>query len=493
MTATARYVGAGALLALVVAAGAVHAGHGPTLGADDHGQYLLHAKALVEGRPYADIGFIHTRYSTKVAPIAEPPGLPVLLAGVFSVAGQSAAAGRVILYAAFALLGLVVFRYMRTIADASTATIVSAWTLTALARAHVLDTMLADAPFCAALWGCFLLADSERVRGLKGIALLGIAGAAAFAFRMAALPLLPAVATALLLRPRDERRGFITLGIVWTLVAAAIMLGLRSGEVLGSETIRTPSVFLGDVIFNLREVLIGLRFGIPISFANRQLNIVVHALMLTVALIGALTGMRERYRRFAWITAVWYLVMIIVLPTGSSRYMWPLYPFLALGFVEGASFIARAVTRGQRETAGRNAAVAIVVASLLIAWGFAQDALAKAPATYTRLADVSSMREALAREAAGRDRPRVVFFSPRVMLWEDGYVTMAPFAAPPDELLRVMRSSAITHVVIGDAGTGVLGIAELQVAASKHAAELHEVFVNRSFRVLALRRQDLAK
>lgn len=482
MTRIARRASAAALLGLVLVTGAVHAGHGPTLGADDHGQYLLHAKALVEGRPYSDIGFIHTRYSTKVAPIAEPPGLPVLIAGIFSVAGERTPAVRVILYLSFALLGLVVFRYVRMLADVGTAAVVAAWTLTALARAHVLDTMLADVPFSAALWGCFLLADSAPVRGTRRLVLLGILGAMAFAFRMAALPLLPAAATAFVLRPREEKAGFLTLGIVWAVVAAAILLGLRSGEVLGSETLRTPAVFLNDVAFNVREMFIGARFGIPFSFANRQLNILSHGVVLTIALIGAVGGLRERYRRFAWISAMWYLVMLVALPTGSSRYMWPLYPLFALSFVEGARWIARAIAGRTRESTP-----ALASAALLIVLGISQDALAKTPPTYTRVSDISAMREALAREAAGQERLRVLFFSPRVMTWEDGYVTLAPFAARTPELLSVLRDLRISHVVIGDAGTGVPGMAELRTAVSEESAQFRDVFTNGSFRVLALR------
>ncbi|HEY7568292.1 MAG TPA: glycosyltransferase family 39 protein [Gemmatimonadaceae bacterium] len=488
MTTLARRASAAALLGLVLVTGAVHAGHGPALGADDHGQYLLHAKALVEGRPYSDIGFIHTRYSTKVAPIAEPPGLPVLIAGVFSVAGEKTPAVRVILYLSFALLGLFVFRYLRTLADVGTAAVVTAWTLTALARAHVLDTMLADIPFCAALWGCFLLADSAPLRGTRRLVLLGILGAMAFAFRMAALPLLPAAATALVLRPREEKAGFLTLGIVWAVVAAAILLGLRSGEVLGSETLRTPGVFLNDVVFNLREMRTGARVGIPLSFANRALSILFHGVVLTIALIGALVGLRERYRRFAWITAVWYLVMLVLLPTGSSRYMWPLYPLLALSFVEGARWIVRAIA-----PRGRDAAPGLAAAVLLIVLGVAQDALAKTPPTYTRVAEIGAVREALAREAVGQERLRVLFFSPRVMSWEDGYVTMAPFAAPTSELLAVVRSSRITHVVIGDAGTGVLGLPELQTAVSERPSEFRDVLTNSLFRVVALRTYGATK
>lgn len=480
MTTLARRASAAALLGVVLVTGAVHAGHGPTLGADDHGQYLLHAKALVDGRAYSDIGFIHTRYSTKVAPIAEPPGLPVLIAGVMGVAGERTQWVRGILYASFALLGVVLFLYMRTLADTATSAVATAFSLTALARAHVLDTMMADIPFCLALWACFLLIDQKPLTGAGRLMLVAVVGALAFSFRMAALPLLPAAATALLLRPRNERPGFLTLGIVWTLVAAAIMIGLRSGAVLGGETLRSPGVFMRDVAFNIHEMLTGVRLGMPVSLPNRWLNIFIHAALLIVTLIGAVLGVRHRYRRFAWITAAWYVVMLIVLPTASSRYMWPLFPLLALSFIDGSRWVIRALTRRQHD------ALPLAAASVLIAVGVAQDTLADPPRTYARDGDIASVRAALASEASGSSPLRVMFFSPRVMTWEDGYVTMAPFAAAPSELLSVLRSERISHVVIGDGGTGVLGMSELQAATTAEPAQFRDVFRNNSYHVLAL-------
>ena len=205
-------------------AGLNHAGHGPTLGADDHGQYLLHAKALVEGRPYADIGFIHTPYSTKVAPLTEPPGLPLLIAGVFLVRGQRTQAVRGILYVSFALFAVFVFTYFRSISGAGIAAVVTAWTVTSLARMHVLDTVLADLPFCAALWACFWLADTTPNSRGQRIALLAVAGAAAFLFRLAALPLIPAAFfAAFATRRTGGWRAYAALGVFWSAVALLVM------------------------------------------------------------------------------------------------------------------------------------------------------------------------------------------------------------------------------------------------------------------------------
>src|SRR5688572_29596533 len=60
---------------------------GPGLRADDYGQFLMHAKALAEGRPYTDIGYIYSPFRWGIGPVAAPPGLPLTLAVIYRLLG----------------------------------------------------------------------------------------------------------------------------------------------------------------------------------------------------------------------------------------------------------------------------------------------------------------------------------------------------------------------------------------------------------------------
>lgn len=479
-----------AVVALIAAIVMAHWRHGPEFGADDHGQYLLHAKALVEGRPYTDIGFIHTPYSTLVAPIAEPPGLPVLIAGVFSVAGTGSGAARAILLTSFALFGLLVFQYFKHAASPIVAAIVTAWTLVALGRLHALDTMLADLPFCVCLWLAFHLADGAPVRGTKRLLLLTLAGAAAFTFRMAALPLLPAAATALLVRDGEERRGFLISGAAWTLAAVAVMWGLPAAEVLAGEALRSPAAILGDVTLNARAIWDGARMWSPLWLEHRALNLTLHSVLLVVAIIGAVIALRAQPRRFAYITAAWYLIMLVALPTRAPRYMWPLFPLMTYAFLTGAQWLLALVPRVH---VARRQVLACTVATLVIVAGLARDVIAPAPRTFDSIPDVQSVRDVLRREDGGTGRVRVVVFAPRVVAWEDGLTTMSMFDAPPDEMLRVLREHGITHVVSGDAGTYAIGAAGIPRLVESRPGSFRELYRNDSFRVYATRDRALAQ
>ena len=463
--------------------GVVHAPHGPTLGADDHGQYLLHGKALADGRPYADIGFIHTPYSTKVAPITEPPGLPLLIAAVFEVTGPNAQPVRTVLYVSFALLGLIVFLYFQPVVGLGKAALVVAWSLTALARQHTLDTVLADLPFCAALWTCFYLADNAAQNLRRRFAALAVTGASAFAFRLAALPLsLGAFVAAWTRRQnRTEARGYFALGMVWAAVAAAVMFGLHAADTLAGETLRSPATFARDAFNNLREMSVGARLGVPLTIPSQRARIAIHAVALTIAFIGLVGTFRAHRSRFAWTFGVCYVAMLVALPGGSPRYMWPLYPFLAFGFLEGLERIARTIPRLTR------AAVPATVTFLIVAIGVLQDVAAPAPPTYATLPEISAVRAALERESLRPGDLRVVVFSPRVMTWEDGYTTMAPFDASPDEQLRVLRRNRITHIVLGDAGTRAPATDAMRRLVIERPRAFQEIFANSLFRIVSLR------
>ncbi|MET0399847.1 MAG: hypothetical protein ABW277_23870, partial [Longimicrobiaceae bacterium] len=96
---------AAAVLVALLHAAAPGNGPGPTYG-DDWALYLLHARSLVEGRPYADTGFLVNPLNPWFSPQRYPPGFPLLLAPVYAAAGLDfrALKGVVVLGLAGALL-----------------------------------------------------------------------------------------------------------------------------------------------------------------------------------------------------------------------------------------------------------------------------------------------------------------------------------------------------------------------------------------------------
>jgi hypothetical protein len=467
----------------VLASSAWHWGHGPRIGADDHGQYLLHARALIQGRSYVDIGFIHTPFTTLIAPVAEPPALPLVITAIFAVAGESVALVRAVLVLSLAGLALLVWQYFRRFENETTAVVIAAWTVVALARLHVVDTVLADIPFAAALWLTLLIADSAPPeRPWRHYLALALAGAVAFGFRMAALPLLPGIACYVLLRPAAERPGLLAAGAIWTLTALGVLFLLPGADSLGSEVARAPSAVLRDVLTNFDATLGGARSWIPITLPWLWLNRVVHALVLLLTAWGALIALREQPRRFAFLTAAWYLIMLAAIPTASGRYLWPLYPLLTFALIRGLRWVAATLTLG-----ARSVRLALAAAALLLAAGLLQDIVAPRPRTLSDHADAQAVVQALQREAQQRT-VRTAFFSPRVLTWYTGITATAFGDGPPDALYDEVQRQGLTHVVVGDAGTSDLGRNAIARMVAQHQQAFVPLLQNSSFVLYEVRR-----
>lgn len=471
---------AAALCALGIALGAIHWGHGPLLGWDDHGQYLLHARNLVEGLPYTNIGFIHNKYSTLVGPVAEPLGLPSVLALLFSVFGVSVTVARVFLWASLLVFGWIVYLTFRQVASRGIAFLVAAWTIVAFSQVHAFDPVLADIPYSATLWLTLSLADRGRVITKERLALLAVAGALAFSFRMAALPLLPAAATALVLRAKEERPSFFLLGVIWTVAAGCFMLILPTADALGGETLRDSAGVVRDTLVNVTAALHGVRDFLLIGTFPKPINYLVQGPLVAIIAVGLLASMREPRLRFTYITTAWYALMLLAIPSRDSRYLWPLYPLLAYAFVVGAARVVRIVST---KSANRTA---LGIGATLVALGVVRSVAAPPPPAYTQDAAVVEMRAALARLDQGTKSLRVVSFAPRVMRWEDGYVTMAGFPARESrEGFETLRRERITHVVTGDPGTDAAGMDGIDAVVREYPKSFREVFRNRIFTIYA--------
>jgi hypothetical protein len=80
---------------------------------DDFAMYILHAKNIVEGKPYADTGYIYNQFNSKLGPRMYPPVFPLLLAPVYRVFGLNLTAFKIeiiLIFLAFLFLLFMLFR-----------------------------------------------------------------------------------------------------------------------------------------------------------------------------------------------------------------------------------------------------------------------------------------------------------------------------------------------------------------------------------------------
>lgn len=96
---------------VVLGIGAVHLaslreGH---IWGDDFAEYLLHARNLVEGSPYAAIGYVYNPHYPAIGPPTYPPGCPLILAPVYALFGLNLTALKVEMIALFLVFLVAVY------------------------------------------------------------------------------------------------------------------------------------------------------------------------------------------------------------------------------------------------------------------------------------------------------------------------------------------------------------------------------------------------
>ena len=150
-----------------------HWNWGPPAGAGDYAQYLVHARAIVEGRPYTDIGYIYHPGAPMVGPRAYPPGLPLTLAPIVAFAGVHSPLIRVLMLATVLAFAFFAFRdwrwHIATVAGRDGGGHPPLSPGSALRHAGI---PAPDAGLCALLWAAVLAVDRAESWTWRRIALV---------------------------------------------------------------------------------------------------------------------------------------------------------------------------------------------------------------------------------------------------------------------------------------------------------------------------------
>lgn len=464
---------------------------GPAPGSDDWAQYLLHAEALAEGRPYADIDYVFSHYAWGTGPPIAAPGLPLTFAPVLALTPfrhwMHAGFNIVTLLVLMAIMGAYFGRH-HPVRAASAALL----TAMAIILARGADTLHPDVAFVTLIWGALLLIDSQEHwtwTRTVGIALLGLW---AILYRVAALPLIPAMALFGVMAWKAHRFKPWLITAVWAGAAAYLTFVVESGQIpspasyieIPQDDAITPSRW-GVMLKEAFEYRLGV-FQLELyPFAQGTLNDVYHALVTPLVLLGVLMWMEGTWFRYAVIFSAAYVAMLLLVPFGISRYMWPLWPVAAFGLVTGVdAALDRIPMRWLPKNGFRSAAfVVAVVGVALVTTGI--HSVEPSVNSLDTVQEVVSFAQGLPPE----DDPRFVFYLPRSFAWTANLPTMALIATPSNEAaIRELEEKRITHVVVGILGDPV-HIASLERWTSvivSHPERFTMLLENQDFAVYAV-------
>ena len=465
-----------------------HWDYGPLALFGDWSQYLLHADALRHGRAYGDIGYIFTALNPYTGPPTQPPGLPMVLVPLLALTnGAREAVAYKLLMIAFAFSFLwAAWTYFARNDNPWFATISVMVTGLWLEISFVTNVVQPDVGFCAFLWIIFALADQRTTWTWPRVAVVTVLGLAALSFRVAALPIFPAVGAYALIHRRELGfRPFVPV-IAWVacgLIGAVVVPGaLTFGKLLPTEL----SALVRNVAEAVRLYPLAVFDLFLYPFPWNRANDVYHLGIAALAAIGAISWVVREWRRLLTIFAVFYIGMLVVLPMRDSRYLMPLAPLAVFFAARGMSIVATwiAARAGRAMTVERSARVALAASLVIVMIALATQLNQRKPIV---LKDAEGVTTLLSRLSdANRTAPvRVAFVNPRVLTWETGIPAMGFFEASPDSTVAEFRAKRITHLVLGDLDTDPKHFRSVQAAVAARPDAFRRLFAEGAFTVYA--------
>jgi hypothetical protein len=317
----------------------------------DYALYIMHARNIVDGVIYNQTPFL-ANPENAIHPASYPPGLPLLLAPMYSLFGVDLDAMKwvgILSLAAWAVAYAHIAKKMLHW--------IPALAVTAVMSLHpyfwkLKDTIFSEFPFLLFTYATLLLADrliykdrfpavsQSTVRtSIACILTLTLASQT----RIAGVVLFPT----LLLGSWLHNRRPVTLTVLS--VATAIVLGVLLHRWLPSD----PGTYLSYFDeFSVRGMLSALRayavsVGSLIEAGIPRRNWFDHsaiAIFLGLVVIGVVSRLRERVSVFELFLGA-YIALLIAFPvhTESDRYSMPIWPLLMLYAARGVSVIGGAI------------------------------------------------------------------------------------------------------------------------------------------------------
>lgn len=420
----------------------------PSATSGDYAQYLSHARALVEGRPYGDIGYIYQPGASLIGPQDYPPGLPVTLAPLVALGGVHSPLVRLLMVTCVVLFAaLAAWRLAHHVEpwQAALGGALAAYSLEASAGTVA---AMSDPGFAVLLWGTVLLVDKDGAWTWRRAAAVTALGFGAMSYRMAGVALVPGLALYALMHRR--RLGALPFAppLVW---AGAGALALAAGLVRIPFTERLlPSNFeLGEHLSTfVRQYKVGLFAAELYPFASNGANDAYHLVASVLLLVGLVVLVRRARRTFMIALGAAYGLMLLVAPVAEARYAWPLYPILGTALVLGTTIVvaklaARWTPRAQRATAAAPLIGILVLALVTNARGAPPPSLVRHPDAHALFAWLIQRNSALPPGAP----MRIAFHNPRVLTLETRVAAMGLVPRTPPGQMAALIDARATHLV----------------------------------------------
>ena len=416
---------------------------GPPTNAGDYAQYLLHAKAIVEGRPYADTGYIFHPDAWIIGPRAYPPGFPLTLAPLVALVGVHSHLFRLLMLANVVALAYLAARRLAMTVEPWQAAIGAGFAAFAVGTKWGALELISDPGFAALMWGTILAVDTTKEWTWRRILLVTVLGGMSIAYRLAGVAVIGAFAMYALLTWRSHRGRAAIPVVIWGVGGALAAL-----TVFHSADLVTVLAGWRGVMINLtatpRKYLPSIVVAMLRPTEALAVNRVYYLCAGTATLVGAVTIVRRSYRSFLALVCLVYVLMLVVSPVSEGRYLWPLYPLIACALAVGLTDVVEWLRVYVPALSARP--IVVVMLGVVATAALYTDINRPRPETFIGAPNAEALFAWL-RHTSRVTPLRVVFYNPRVVALETGVPAMGILNRTPREHLVAFADQRITHVI----------------------------------------------
>ena len=293
---------------------------------DDFAQYILHARNIASGAPYAETGYIYNPHNPAIGPRTYPPGFPLLLAPLVGIFGLDFRPMKTLIIVCFVGALLLVPRVFRR--DLPTPYFAAFMLVMGLSPyfLDIKDDVNSDIPFLffvlLALYAFAQVGETDNRRRLVYAVLAGLATYASVATRVLGAVLLPCFLLHDLVRSRRiSQMTAVTCALALALTSVQYAVGQRDGSYFDQLSL-SPSIVGHNVVAYLRALSEFWDNGY--TDFGRKAVFVVTAGFTAYGYRRALRLGPTAVEIFPWL----YIVPVIVWPAyQGTRFLIPLIPF----------------------------------------------------------------------------------------------------------------------------------------------------------------------
>jgi hypothetical protein len=420
----------------------------------DFSMYIHQAKNMIEGSAQTQNGYLYSTFTSYHGPQAYPVGLPLLLAPVYALFGNSIFHFEWVIAISAFLFSLLTWRYLSQI----TKNTFVGLTLTLLIALNpwfieFKGNILSDIPFSAFVIGIILLANSKNKIDAKRAAVLGLLTGYALLIRSAGVALLGAFGLFFLLSfIKRDRENTVPLKSASIFFVSSIgLFWLFQYFLFPAPSVSSYSDSF-DIFGMLRMVSKNADYYIQTTrdIIPNAGPVIFQTLLYFFLVVGIVSGFFIQSRkefRFSECFALAYLSLLLLWPgLQGFRLLLPIAP-LGLGYAFTAlNTVCPTWTTGMGGK--RSASIALAVTLLVFAHPVIETqkrrtTLVDGPQTPEAQEVFAFIRDQLPKEA------NITFHNPRVLaLYSERNAIADPFGTPENEITRHFEKMRANYFLI---------------------------------------------